>query len=117
MPQLDPASFAPQLVWLFISFVALYFLLGRFALPKIGGVIKARQDRLDDDLSQAETMKCEYCGNYVFIKGTVIKRVSPLISPTGQEALVPIEIYSCGNCGKVPKSMLKGSGIEEVNEK
>lgn len=59
MPQLDPASFAPQLVWLFISFVALYFLLGRFALPKIGGVIKARQDRLDDDLSQAETYRKE----------------------------------------------------------
>ena len=58
MPQLDPASFAPQLVWLFISFVALYFLLGRFALPKIGGVIKARQDRLDD-LSQAETYRKE----------------------------------------------------------
>ena len=36
------------------------------------------------DLSQAETMKCEYCGNYVFIKGTVIKRISALMSPTGQ---------------------------------
>ncbi|MAA76543.1 MAG: F0F1 ATP synthase subunit B' [Rhodobiaceae bacterium] len=59
MPQLDPAFFAPQLVWLFISFIALYFLLGSFALPKIGGVIKARQDRLDDDLSQAETFRQE----------------------------------------------------------
>lgn len=59
MPQLDPAFFAPQLIWLFISFVALYFLLGRFALPKIGGVIKARQDRLDDNLSQAETFRQE----------------------------------------------------------
>ena len=59
MPQLDSASFAQQLVWLFVSFVALYFLLGRFALPKIGGVIKARQDRLDDDLSQAETYRKE----------------------------------------------------------
>ena len=52
------------------------------------------------DLSQAETMKCEYCGNYVFIKGTVLKRLSPLVSPTGQEAIVPIEIYSCGSCGE-----------------
>ena len=65
------------------------------------------------DLSQAETMKCEYCGNYIFIKGSIIKRLSALMSPTGEEALVPIEIYSCGNCGKVPKSMLEGSGIEE----
>ena len=25
------------------------------------------------DLGNAETMKCEYCGNYIFMKGTVIK--------------------------------------------
>lgn len=66
------------------------------------------------DLSQAETMKCEYCGNYVFIKGTVLKRLSPLVSPTGQEGIVPIEIYSCGNCGKVPKTMLKDVGLETI---
>ena len=65
------------------------------------------------DLSQAETVKCEYCGNYIFIKGSVIKRLSALVSPTGEEALIPIEIYSCGNCGKVPKTMLGDVGIEE----
>jgi len=65
------------------------------------------------DLSQAETTKCEDCGNYIFIKGSIIKRLSALVSPTGEEALIPIEIYSCGNCGKVPKTMLQGSGIEE----
>ena len=64
------------------------------------------------DLSQAETMKCEDCGNYVWIKATVIKRISALMSPTGQEALAPIEIYSCGNCGKVPTSMLKDVGFD-----
>tara|TARA_X000001382_G_scaffold127130_1_gene114591 strand:- start:72 stop:365 length:294 start_codon:yes stop_codon:yes gene_type:complete len=80
--------------------------------PQPGQQEQPQQVKLD--LSQAETMKCEYCGNYVFIKGTVIKRVSPLISPTGQEALVPIEIYSCGNCGKVPKSMLRDVGLESI---
>ena len=34
------------------------------------------------------------------------------MSPTGQEALAPIEIYSCGNCGKVPTSMLKDVGLD-----
>ena len=72
-----------------------------------------RQQQVKVDLSQAETMKCEHCGNYLFIKSSVIKRLSPLVSPTGEEALVPIEIYSCGNCGRVPKSMLGDIGIEE----
>ena len=72
-----------------------------------------QQAQVKVDLKQAETMKCEYCGNYLFISSTIIKRISPLVSPTGEEALVPIDVYSCGNCGRVPKSMLVGSGIGE----
>jgi len=79
--------------------------------------INPSQQQVQVDLSQAETMKCEYCGNYLFISSTIIKRISPIISPTGQEAIVPIDVYSCGNCGRVPKTLLKGSGIDadEIN--
>ena len=58
------------------------------------------------DLSQAETVKCEECDNYSFIQSFFIKRLSALISPTGEEAMVPIQVYSCGNCGAVPKKMM-----------
>jgi len=75
--------------------------------------IPGQQQQVKVDLSQAETTKCEHCGNYLFIKSSIIKRLSALVSPTGEEALIPIEVYSCGNCGEVPKSMLQGSGIEE----
>ena len=71
------------------------------------------------DLSKADTIKCDDCGNYLFITANVIKRISPILSPTGQEALVPVEVYSCGNCGKVPKIFLEGSGLgldEEINK-
>ena len=68
------------------------------------------------DLTQAETMKCEYCDNYLFISSTIIKRLSAILSPTGEETLIPIDVYSCGNCGRVPKTMLKGSGVEETPE-
>ena len=82
------------------------------------GNIKKPKRQVQVDLKQAETIKCSDCGNYLFIKSSLIKRLSPLVSPTGEEALIPIEVYSCGNCGKVPKSMLQGSGIEEeINEK
>ena len=71
------------------------------------------------DLSKADTIKCDDCGNYLFITANVIKRISPILSPTGQEALVPVQVYSCGNCGKVPKIFLEGSGLgldEEINK-
>jgi|TARA_Y100000310_G_scaffold101208_1_gene99189 uncharacterized Zn finger protein len=65
------------------------------------------------DLSQADTMKCEKCSNYLFITSYVLKRISALISPTGQEGIVPIQVYSCGNCGHVPAKLMEGSGVEE----
>ena len=43
----------------------------------------------------------------------MIKRISAIMSPNGQEGLVPVQVYSCGNCGKVPKTLLAGSGLEE----
>ena len=58
-PPFDPGSFAPQLVWLVICFGALYMLLARVALPKIGGVLAERSDRIQRDLSEAERMKTE----------------------------------------------------------
>ena len=80
------------------------------------GPIKKPKAQVKVDLAQAETLKCEYCENYLFISSTIIKRLSAILSPTGEETLIPIDVYSCGNCGRVPKTMLKGSGIEETPE-
>ena len=80
---------------------------------------KAPQAQVQVDLSKADTIKCDDCGNYLFITSHVIKRISPILSPTGQEAIVPVQVYSCGNCGTVPKIFLEGSGLgldEEINK-
>ena len=73
---------------------------------------KMPQAEVKVDLKQADTVKCDDCGNYLFITAHVIKRLSAIISPTGQEAMIPVQVYSCGNCGTVPKKLLEGSGLE-----
>ena len=65
------------------------------------------------DLRDAETIKCSGCNNYLFITSFILKRLSAIVSPSGQEALIPVQVYSCGNCGKVAEGMLEGSGLEE----
>lgn len=53
MPQLNPADFSPQLIWLAITFAALYFALSRIALPRIEHVIGQRKSRIAEDLEKA----------------------------------------------------------------
>ena len=64
------------------------------------------QPKVQVDLTKADNMKCEECSNYSFIQSYFLKRLSPLMSPTGEEAIIPIQVYSCGNCGTVPKKMM-----------
>ncbi|MGD8327168.1 MAG: hypothetical protein PVF65_09645 [Sphingomonadales bacterium] len=59
MPQFDPTTMAPQIVWLLISFAIFYFMMARVVLPKIGGVIEERSERIADDLDQAEQLRVE----------------------------------------------------------
>jgi Zn finger protein HypA/HybF involved in hydrogenase expression len=68
------------------------------------------------DLREAETIKCSDCNNYLYITSFILKKLSAIVSPTGQETLIPVQVYSCGNCGKVAEGMLEGSGLN-VKEK
>ena len=74
---------------------------------------KQKPQQVKVALGQADTIKCKSCGNYLFIQSFVLKKLSPLVSPTGQEEMIPIQVFSCGNCGAVLDGMLDGSGIEE----
>ncbi len=59
LPQLNPNDFAPQLIWLAITFVALLVLLNKVALPRVGGVIEDRKRRVQRDLDEAQRLKIE----------------------------------------------------------
>lgn len=59
LPQLDPNHFTPQLFWLVLSFIALFFIMSRIALPRVGDVIDERRDRIKRDLDAAGRLKDE----------------------------------------------------------
>ena len=59
MPQLDAATYAPQIVWLVITFAVLYFLMARAALPRIAAILAARDAKITGDLNAAQAMKVQ----------------------------------------------------------
>ncbi|MBH68720.1 MAG: F0F1 ATP synthase subunit B' [Rhodospirillaceae bacterium] len=59
LPQLDIGTYASQIFWLIVSFIVLYFLISKFAIPRIAEVLEERQERIADDLDKAETLKKE----------------------------------------------------------
>ena len=73
-----------------------------------GGMPQGQQQL---DISKADTIVCEECGNASFIQAFFLKKISALVSPTGKESIVPIQVFTCGSCGKVPQNMLESAGL------
>ncbi len=59
MPQLDPTTFSPQVAWLAITFIVLLLVMWKLVVPRISGVLDARQRRMDENLSRAAELKAE----------------------------------------------------------
>lgn len=56
-PPFNKDTFASQLVWLAITFVLLYLLMSRLALPRVGGIIASRSGQIEGDLAEAQRLK------------------------------------------------------------
>lgn len=59
MPQFNPEWFASQIFWLFVTFVVLYLLMSRIALPNVARILQERREKVSDDLAKAERLKSE----------------------------------------------------------
>src|SRR5579862_2494207 len=56
-PPFDTSTFASQIVWFAIIFIALYLVMSRLAVPQISSIIDKRRGRIDGDLQEAERLK------------------------------------------------------------
>ena len=57
MPQLNFETWGNQIFWLLLALLAIYFILSRVALPRIGSVLAERQGTISNDIAAAEDLK------------------------------------------------------------
>jgi F-type H+-transporting ATPase subunit b len=58
-PPFQKDTFASQLVSLVVAFVALYLIVSRIALPRVGSLLDERQNAIEGDLAEAQKLKDE----------------------------------------------------------
>ena len=61
------------------------------AIPDLGAM----------DISKAKQMKCEKCEGITFKQTIMLHKFSALMSPSGQETLLPAAVFACEKCGHV----------------
>ena len=64
------------------------------------------------DISKTSAVKCDKCENQTFKQTLLIRKLSALVSPNGQEAIVPVQVFACEKCGNVNSEFSDVTGIQ-----
>ena len=65
-----------------------------------------QQQQMQVDISQTTEEVCESCGNDTFTQVYKIRKLSALLSPTGQPTMIPMQVFTCAKCGHINKGFL-----------
>jgi len=65
-----------------------------------------QQPQMNVDFSQTTAEVCEKCENETFVQVYQMRKLSALLSPTGTEAMIPIQVFACAKCGHINKGFL-----------
>ena len=59
------------------------------------------------DLTHAKDITCEKCEHTGFKQTMMLKRLSALVSPNGQESIVPVMAFACDKCSHINEEFAK----------
>ena len=59
------------------------------------------QQQMNIDISQTSEMKCDKCENPTFKQTMMLRKMSAIVSPNGQETIIPMAVFACESCNHV----------------
>jgi hypothetical protein len=63
--------------------------------------MQQNNQQINIDLSNAEDVPCRHCENLYFSPIVMLKKLSAILSPTGEEIIFPVNAIQCNNCKEV----------------
>jgi len=64
------------------------------------------------DFSKTSQICCESCGSSTFKQTLLLRKMSALVAPGGQETIIPMQVFACEKCGHVNKEFLDISALQ-----
>ena len=64
------------------------------------------------DFSKTTQIQCESCGGSTFKQTLLLRKMSALVSPNGQETIIPMQVFACEKCGHVNKEFSDISALQ-----
>ncbi len=72
--------------------------------------LNTQQMQVKVELKDTSDVSCEKCGHKLFTQLMMFKKLSAVMSPTGQESMIPIQVFACNECGHVNEDFLPPEG-------
>jgi uncharacterized Zn finger protein len=64
-----------------------------------------QQPQMNVDFNQTTSLECDKCKNETFTQVFYIRKLSALLSPSGEESLIPVPTFACAECGHVNEGL------------
>lgn len=59
------------------------------------------------DINSAKDLSCDNCSSMKFQITFLLKKISAIVSPTGEDITIPIQTFSCQKCGWINKEFVQ----------
>ena len=66
---------------------------------------KPQQPQVNVDFDQTTGLECDEWKNETFTQVFYIRKLSALLSPAGEESLIPVPTFACAECGHVNEGL------------
>ena len=72
--------------------------------------LDTNQMQVKVNMNDTEDLVCENCGHKYFTQLMMFKKLSAVMSPSGEESLIPIQVFACNDCGHVNEQFIPKAG-------